>query len=50
MPEVEKKIMEKCGELMKRLPEREKEKFLSFTEGMAFLSSRMPNAGEPERK
>lgn len=50
MPETEKKIMQTCGELVKRLPEREKEKFLSFTEGMAFLSSRKASDSAPEQK
>lgn len=50
MPETEKKIMETCGELVKRLPEREKEKFLSFTEGMAFLSSRMTCDSAPDQQ
>ena len=47
MPETEKKIMETCGELVKRLPEREKEKFLSFTEGMAFLSTHRDQNNAP---
>lgn len=40
MSDKEKKIMETCGALVPQLTELEKEKFLSFTEGMAFLSSR----------
>ena len=41
MSDKEKKIMQTCGALVPQLTELEKEKFLSFTEGMAFLSSRM---------
>ena len=40
MPETEKKIMQTCGALIAHMSELEKEKFLSFAEGMAFLSSR----------
>ncbi len=40
MSDKEKKIMETCGALVPQLTELEKEKFLSFTEGMAFLSYR----------
>lgn len=40
MSDKEKKIMQTCGKLVPQLTELEKEKFLSFTEGMAFLSSR----------
>ena len=40
MTEKEKKIMQTCGALVPRLTEQEKDRFLSFTEGMAFLSSR----------
>jgi len=40
MTDKEKKIMETCGAMVPKLSELEKEKFLSFTEGMAFLSSR----------
>lgn len=50
MGETEKKIMETCGKLVPRLSEREKEKFLTFTEGMAFLSSRMTRDSAPEQK
>ena len=39
MSESEKKIMETCGALVPQLTELEKEKFLSFAEGMAFVSS-----------
>ena len=39
MSDKEKKIMETCGKLVPRLTELEKEKFLSFTEGMAFLTA-----------
>lgn len=39
MSEKERKIMEKCGELVPRLSEMEKEKFLSFTEGVAFITA-----------
>lgn len=41
MPEKDKKIMAACADLVKHLDEHEKERFLNFTEGMAFLSSRM---------
>ena len=41
MPEKDKKIMEACADLVKRLDESDKERFLNFAEGMAFLSSRM---------
>lgn len=41
MPEKDKKIMAACAALVKHLDERDKERFLNFTEGMAFLSSRM---------
>lgn len=40
MTEKEKKIMQTCGTLIAHMSELEKEKFLSFAEGMAFLSSR----------
>lgn len=50
MLEIEKRIMENCGKLVKQLPEREKEKFLTFTEGMAFLSSRMTCDNAPEQQ
>ncbi len=40
MTEQEKKIMQTCGTLIAHMSELEKEKFLSFAEGMAFLSSR----------
>lgn len=39
MSDKERKIMEKCGELVPRLSEMEKEKFLSFTEGVAFITA-----------
>ena len=45
MTEKEKKIMQTCGALIAHMSELEKEKFLSFTEGMAFLS--MTRAPEP---
>ena len=38
MTDREKKIMETCGKMLPRLTESEKKDFLSFTEGMAFLS------------
>ena len=38
MTDKEKKIMETCGKMLPRLSENEKEDFLRFTEGMAFLS------------
>ena len=50
MPETEKKIMQTCSELVKRLPEREKERFLSFTEGIAYLSARMTRGSDPEQR
>ena len=48
MQELEKKIMQTCGELVKRLPARERERFLSFTEGMAYMNSRMAQDSAPE--
>ncbi|MCI9156769.1 MAG: hypothetical protein HFG07_08565 [Oscillibacter sp.] len=50
MSEQEKKIMETCGKLVPLLTEVEKEKFLSFTEGMAFLTARLTCDSAPERK
>lgn len=50
MSDKEKKIMETCGELVPRLTEVEKEKFLSFTEGMAFLAARLTCDSAPEGK
>ena len=38
MPEKDKKIMAACADLVKHLDERDKERFLNFAEGMAFLS------------
>lgn len=38
MTDKDKKIIETCGEMLPRMSEGEKEKFLTFTEGMAFLS------------
>lgn len=40
MSDKERKIMETCSVLARNLSELEKEKFLSFTEGMAFLNAR----------
>ena len=40
MLDKDKRIMEACGNLLPRLSEAEKERFLTFTEGMAFISSR----------
>lgn len=40
MTDRDKKIMQACGALVPHLTDLEKEKFLSFTEGMAFLSAR----------
>lgn len=50
MSETDKKILKACGELVPRLSELEKAKFLSFTEGMAFLNARLTNdsASRPE--
>ncbi len=54
MTEKEKKIMQTCGALVPRLTEQEKDRFLTFTEGMAFLSSRshsiMTHDSAPEPK
>ena len=49
MPETERKIMEACGKLLKQLPAPEKERFLSFTEGMVFMNTRMTHDSEPEQ-
>ena len=40
MTDKDRKIIETCGEMLPRLSESEKEGFLRFTEGMAFLSDR----------
>lgn len=38
MTDKEKRIIETCGAMLPRMSEREKDDFLKFTEGMAFLS------------
>lgn len=38
MTDKEKKIIKTCGAMLPRMSEREKDDFLKFTEGMAFLS------------
>lgn len=38
MTSKDKKIIETCGAMLPRMSEREKDDFLKFTEGMAFLS------------
>ena len=50
MSDKEKKIMQTCGALVPQLTELEKETFLSFTVGMAFLSSRMTHDSAPEQQ
>ena len=50
MSDKEKKIMQTCGALVPQLTDLEKEKFLSFTEGMAFLSSRKTSTPEQQRQ
>lgn len=38
MTDKDKRIIETCGAMLPRMSEREKDDFLKFTEGMAFLS------------
>lgn len=38
MTEQEKKIIETCGRMLPHMSEKEKDGFLNFTEGMAFMS------------
>ena len=54
MTEKEKKPMQTCGALVPRLTDQEKDWLLTFTQGMAFLSSRshsiMTRDSAPEPK
>ena len=38
MTDKDKRIIETCGAMLPRMSEREKDDFLKFTDGMAFLS------------
>lgn len=50
MSEKEKQILDTFGKVIPDLTEMEKEKLLSFGEGMAFMKDRQKEAAEPEVK
>ncbi|MDE7054925.1 MAG: hypothetical protein K2O84_08970 [Oscillospiraceae bacterium] len=50
MTEKDKQIAENIKNLLPRLSDHDREIFVAYGEGMASKASRMPNAGEPERK
>lgn len=41
--------MEKCGETVPRMSELEKEKFLSYMEGVAFITAMQQQTPAPEQ-